>query len=83
MPEGSPIRLEATFQPARDNDLKVAWDFNGQPLQAGQLIKTRSELGWACLDIGAVNLDHNGVYTVKISNSEGEAASSATIKVKI
>lgn len=48
---------------------------------ASQLVRTRSELGWACLDISAVNLDHEGVYTLRITNSEGEAASSATVKV--
>uniref|UniRef100_A0A915DZ78 Ig-like domain-containing protein n=1 Tax=Ditylenchus dipsaci TaxID=166011 RepID=A0A915DZ78_9BILA len=79
--EGEPIRLEATFQPARDNDLKASWEFNGHPLGASQLIKTRGELGWACLDINGVNMDHNGVYTLKIVNSEGEAASSASVKV--
>nr|CDQ05422.1 BMA-KETN-1, isoform j [Brugia malayi] len=79
--EGAVVHLEATFQPARDPDLKVVWLRNGQPLGASQLIKTRSELGWAALDIGGVNPDHNGVYTLKIINSEGEAASSASIKV--
>lgn len=72
--EGTPIRLEATFQPARDNDLKVLWEFNGAPLGASQLIRTRVDLGWAALDIGAVNMDHVGVYTLKIVNTEGEAA---------
>uniref|UniRef100_F1KPJ7 Titin n=1 Tax=Ascaris suum TaxID=6253 RepID=F1KPJ7_ASCSU len=81
IPEGEVIHLEATFQPARDPDLKVIWLRNGQPLGASQLIKTRSELGWAVLDINGVNLDHNGIYTLKIINSEGEAASSASIKV--
>ncbi|VDK45179.1 unnamed protein product [Anisakis simplex] len=81
IPEGEVVHLEATFQPARDPDLKVIWLRNGQPLGASQLIKTRSELGWAALDINGVNLDHNGIYTLKIVNSEGEAASSASIKV--
>lgn len=44
-------------------------------------MKTTSELGWAALDISGVNPDHNGIYTLKIINSEGEAASSASIKV--
>ncbi|VDN06754.1 unnamed protein product [Thelazia callipaeda] len=81
VPEGAIVHLEATFQPARDPDLKVVWLHNGQPLGASQLVKTQSELGWATLDIGGVNLDHNGIYTLKIINSEGEAASSASIKV--
>ncbi|CAD5224123.1 unnamed protein product [Bursaphelenchus okinawaensis] len=79
--EGTPIHLEATFQPARDNDLKVEWQFNGQPLGASQLIKTRSELGWAALDISAVNPDHEGVYTLKIVNTEGDASTSATLRI--
>lgn len=74
VPEGTPIRLEATFQPARDNDLRASWDFNGAPLGASQLVKLSGDLGWACLDIGAVNMDHVGVYTLKIENSEGDAA---------
>lgn len=81
VPEGVPIRLEATFQPARDNGLTVHWEFNGAALGASQLVKTRAELGWACLDINGVNLDHEGVYTLRVVNSEGEAASSATVKV--
>lgn len=79
--EGTPIRLEATYQPARDNDLKVSWEFNGQPLGASQLIRTRNDLGWAAIDINGVNPDHTGVYTLHIVNSEGEAATSATVKV--
>lgn len=81
IPEGAIVHLEATFQPARDPDLEVIWLRNGQPLGASQLVKTRSELGWAALDIDGVNPDHNGIYTLKITNSEGEAASSASIKV--
>ncbi|CAG9532190.1 unnamed protein product [Cercopithifilaria johnstoni] len=81
IPEGAIVHLEATFQPARDPDLKVVWLRNGQPLGASQLVKTTSELGWAALDIDGVNPDHNGIYTLKIINSEGEAASSASIKV--
>lgn len=61
----------------------MIWLLNGQPLGASQLIKTKSELGWATLDINGVNVDHSGVYTLKIINSEGEAASSASIKVSI
>ncbi|KAK0408252.1 hypothetical protein QR680_003855 [Steinernema hermaphroditum] len=80
-PEGSHVHLEATFQPARDPDLQVFWLKNGQPLGASQLVRTHHELGWACLDIHGVNLDHNGVYTLTLKNSEGEAASSASIKV--
>nr|CAD2187171.1 unnamed protein product [Meloidogyne enterolobii] len=79
--EGTPIRLEATYQPARDNDLKVSWEFNGQPLGASQLIRTRNDLGWAAIDINGVNPDHTGVYTLHIVNTEGEAATSATVKV--
>jgi titin len=79
--EGTPIHLEATFQPSRDSSLKVEWQFNGHPLGASQLIRTRYELGWASLDIGGINPDQQGVYTLSISNSEGEAASSASIKV--
>ncbi|KAI6230227.1 Hemicentin-1 [Aphelenchoides fujianensis] len=81
VPEGTPIKLEATFQPARDNDLQVFWELNGSPLPASQLIRTRSELGWACLIIDAVNLDHQGVITLKIRNTEGEAATSAKISI--
>jgi hypothetical protein len=83
VPEGTPIRLEATFLPARDNELTLAWEFNGQPLGASQLIRARHDLGWAALDINGVNMDHVGVYTLKIANSEGEAATSASVKVYI
>uniref|UniRef100_A0AC35F7I7 Ig-like domain-containing protein n=1 Tax=Panagrolaimus sp. PS1159 TaxID=55785 RepID=A0AC35F7I7_9BILA len=48
-PEGTPVKLECTFQPARDNSLKVEWQLNNHPLGASQLIRTRSELGWATL----------------------------------
>uniref|UniRef100_A0A7E4ZS77 Immunoglobulin I-set domain protein n=1 Tax=Panagrellus redivivus TaxID=6233 RepID=A0A7E4ZS77_PANRE len=81
VPEGTPIHLEATFQPARDSSLVVEWQCNGHPLGASQLIKTRHELGWASLDIAAGNPDHEGVYTLNIANSEGDASSSASIKV--
>lgn len=48
---------------------------------ASQLIRTRTDLGWAALDIAAVNPDHEGVYTLHIANTEGEAATSASVKV--
>ncbi|VDO67652.1 unnamed protein product [Heligmosomoides polygyrus] len=79
--EGEPIHLEATFEPARDPDMKVVWRKNGQPLMASQLIQTHHELGWATLDIPTANEDHNGIYTLTISNSEGEAVSTAPVKV--
>uniref|UniRef100_A0A8R1HM90 Ig-like domain-containing protein n=1 Tax=Caenorhabditis japonica TaxID=281687 RepID=A0A8R1HM90_CAEJA len=79
--EGVPLHLEATFQPARDSELKAVWQKNGQPLGASQLVQTKHELGWATLDISSVNEDHNGVYTLTISNSEGEAVSTASIRV--
>ncbi|CAJ0586229.1 unnamed protein product, partial [Mesorhabditis spiculigera] len=80
--EGSPVHLEATFQPARDPELTVSWERNGYPLLASQLVQTRHELGWATLDILSVNPDHEGIYTFKIQNSQGEAASSAAVKVE-
>ncbi|CAB3397921.1 unnamed protein product [Caenorhabditis bovis] len=79
--EGIPLHLEATFQPARDPELKVVWKKNDQLLQASQLVQTRHELGWATLDILSVNEDHNGLYTLTISNSQGEAVSTASVKV--
>lgn len=36
--EGTPIRLEATFEPTRDNELTINWDFNGQSLGASQVL---------------------------------------------
>jgi len=79
--EGEPIHLEATFQPSRDPDIQVLWTKNGQPLGASQLVRTVVELGWAALDIQSANLDHIGIYILTITNTEGEASSSATIKV--
>ncbi|PAV62890.1 hypothetical protein WR25_23783 isoform D [Diploscapter pachys] len=79
--EGAPIHLEGTFQPARDSELKAVWQKNGAPLGASQLVQTRHELGWATLDILSANEDHNGVYTLTISNSEGEAVSTCQVKV--
>uniref|UniRef100_A0A158P8T2 Titin n=1 Tax=Angiostrongylus cantonensis TaxID=6313 RepID=A0A158P8T2_ANGCA len=79
--EGEPIHLEATFQPARDPELKAVWKKNGQPLGASQLIQTHHELGWATLDILSANEDHNGIYTLTISNPEGEMVSTASVKV--
>uniref|UniRef100_A0A0N5C356 Ig-like domain-containing protein n=1 Tax=Strongyloides papillosus TaxID=174720 RepID=A0A0N5C356_STREA len=81
IPEGTPIRLEASFTPARDNDLQIEWELNGKPIPASQLLFVRKELGWSCLDINGVNPDHIGVYTLKIKNTEGEAACSCTVKV--
>ncbi|WKY10685.1 hypothetical protein Q1695_002781 [Nippostrongylus brasiliensis] len=79
--EGQPIHLEATFEPARDPDMKVVWRKNGQPLIASQLVQTHHDLGWATLDIPMANEDHNGIYTLTISNQEGEAVSTAPVKV--
>uniref|UniRef100_A0A0N5ALN5 Immunoglobulin I-set domain protein n=1 Tax=Syphacia muris TaxID=451379 RepID=A0A0N5ALN5_9BILA len=77
--EGEPVHLEATFQPARDSNLKVTWLRNNAPIGASQLVKIRSELGWTALDINDANVDHNGIYTLKIVNDEGEATTSASI----
>ena len=91
------FRLETTWQPARDNDIQVAWKLNGMPLGASQLIKTRSDLGYASCDIDATNADHEGVFeltglrthlntrmttkSVLVRNSVGEATCSATVRV--
>ncbi|KAK6058392.1 hypothetical protein COOONC_04040 [Cooperia oncophora] len=61
--------------------MKVVWRKNGQPIIASQLVQTHHELGWATLDIPMANEDHNGIYTVTITNSEGEAVSTAPVKV--
>ncbi|VDL71694.1 unnamed protein product [Nippostrongylus brasiliensis] len=85
--EGQPIHLEATFEPARDPDMKASLRLrkkfmkNGQPLIASQLVQTHHDLGWATLDIPMANEDHNGIYTLTISNQEGEAVSTAPVKV--
>uniref|UniRef100_A0A7I4YU80 Ig-like domain-containing protein n=1 Tax=Haemonchus contortus TaxID=6289 RepID=A0A7I4YU80_HAECO len=79
--EGQPIHLEATFEPTRDPDMQVVWRKNGQPIIASQLVQTHHELGWATLDIPMANEDHNGIYTVTITNSVGEAVSTAPVKV--
>lgn len=59
----------------------MIWLKNNEPIGASQLVRIRSELGWTALDINGVNVDHNGVYTLKVVNSEGEAVTSASIKV--
>lgn len=81
MAEGESIHLECTYEPARDNDLRVVWEKNGAPIPAGQLVKTGTELGTASLHIDSANPGHAGLYTLKIRNGLGEAASSATVKV--
>lgn len=39
VPEGQPILLEAQFEPAKDDTLKVEWLRNGQPVPAGKYLK--------------------------------------------
>jgi hypothetical protein len=96
--EGQPLRLEATFEPARDPTMKVQWWVptrhfyrtsvhyrckNNQPIVASQLVQTEWELGHASLHIVNAYANHSGLYTVNIANSEGTAAASATVKVGI
>ena len=50
-------------------------------MQAGQLVRAGSELGVAWLDIEQAYGHHSGVYTVRIANDVGDAATSATVKV--
>lgn len=54
---------------------------NGQAILAGQLIKTKCELGVATIDIDRANSNHSGVYTLHIKNDVGEAAASISVKV--
>ncbi|VDP16035.1 unnamed protein product [Soboliphyme baturini] len=81
LPEGSTVHLEALCQPEKDNTMVVQWFRNNQPIMASQLVRTDYELGVATLDIVKAYAHHSGMYTVRLRNSAGEAASSCTVKI--
>lgn len=81
IPEGAPIHLQAVFEPSRDDTMRYEWSRNGIPIMASQLVKTGCDLGYATLDIQNAYVDHAGIYTLKLKNAEGEAATSASVKV--
>lgn len=81
VPDGAPLHLEVTYEPARDNTMQSEWLRNGQLIIASQLDKTKCELGLATLDISSAHADHSGLYTLRLRNSEGEAVSSCSVRV--
>lgn len=80
--EGQPARLECRMTPVGDASLRVQWFHNDKPLELGSRFRSTNDFGLVSLDIGYVFPEDSGVYTCKAFNQNGEAATSATLKVE-
>uniref|UniRef100_A0A915K1X4 Ig-like domain-containing protein n=1 Tax=Romanomermis culicivorax TaxID=13658 RepID=A0A915K1X4_ROMCU len=72
--EGQTVHLQCRYEPNSDPSLKLEWLFNNQPMIHGSRFRTVNDFGYVSLDILNVIPEDTGLYTVKIVNDLGEAA---------
>ena len=78
--EGDSAHFAARYEPVNDNELKILWFFNGNPLKTGSRVKTISDFGFVVLEISPVYPEDTGEYICKAVNSKGEAVTSAKLQ---
>lgn len=78
--EGDHIHFESQFTPVNDPGLQVQWLRNGQPLSHGSKYAMTQDFGIVMLDIAYAYPEDEGIYQLRISNAQGEAVTSATLK---
>ncbi|CAG2106124.1 unnamed protein product, partial [Medioppia subpectinata] len=79
--EGGNARFEAQITPVNDPTLRIEWFLNGQPLMSGSRISTVFSFGYISLNISEVRPSDSGLYMVRVTNSGGEAVSTASLKI--
>ncbi|XP_054706308.1 titin-like isoform X2 [Uloborus diversus] len=79
--EGDSAHFEARVEPSHDPDLKIEFFHNGKPLEAATRFHVTIDFGYIALDMSHVYPEDEGQYTVRASNSLGEATSTINIRV--
>ncbi|CAK9295899.1 unnamed protein product [Gordionus sp. m RMFG-2023] len=80
--EGDTAHVEFRLEPAEDQNMKVEWFFNGQPLQRGYRTKTLHDFGYTILDISPIYAENSGVYECKATNHYGTKTAVAVVDCK-
>lgn len=75
------IFLDATVYPTNDENLRIEWYKNGQPLVLGSRITPYHEFGRVALNIASAKSEDSGIYVCRAVNQKGDATSSCSIKV--
>uniref|UniRef100_A0A146M532 Titin n=2 Tax=Lygus hesperus TaxID=30085 RepID=A0A146M532_LYGHE len=78
--EGENSHFECRVEPAKDPTLNIEFFANGKPLPSGARFKGNHEFGFVTLDINSCYSEDSGIYTVKATNSKGQASTSGTLK---
>lgn len=73
--------FEARLEPVGDSTLKVEWFKDGHPIKASSRITSFFNFGYVALTIKQVTVHDVGAYTVRATNSLGQASTSARITV--
>jgi titin len=79
--EGDTAHFECTVEPTRDPTMTFELLHNGQPVPSGSRYAITHDFGYVTLDIAYVYPEDSGVYTCIVSNCEGQAVSTAALKV--
>ena len=81
--EGETVHIEAQIDSyVYEDDLKVEWFKDGQPLQSASRITTFFNFGYSYLTINAAEPRDAGVYTCTITSKHGKATFTAQLQVE-
>jgi len=80
--EGDSAHFECRVEPARDPSMKFEILHNGRPMPSGSRYSVTHDFGYVSVDIAFAYPEDSGIYTCKVSNSKGQAISTASLKVK-
>ncbi|CAH0765342.1 unnamed protein product [Bemisia tabaci] len=78
--EGDNIHFECSVEPSKDPTLNIEWFLNGQPLPTGSRFKTTYDFGYVALDVTSVYAEDSGIYSVKATNSKGQATTAGSLR---
>lgn len=79
--EGQVVELRGLVEPSGDPNLRIEWLMNGHPLMNSNRHRQEHEFGNVILTIVHVLPHDSGVYTCRAYNLQGEATTSATVKI--
>ena len=79
--EGGFAHFEARIDPIGDPTMKIQWLKDGKSLEASSRMSTFFNFGYVALSIKSVSIHDVGNYTCHLSNTLGEATSTAQLSV--
>lgn len=79
--EGDKAHYECRVEPSKDATLKIEVLRNNKPLPSGSRFAINNNFGFITMDIFCCYPEDSGIYTVKATNSKGQAVTSGTLKV--